>query len=123
MNPERWWRRAAMVTLLVMGTACALAGGGGVEDEEEPVARELTLHVRNDNFYDATVYAVSDSGHRLRLGVARGLSRDRFTFRWPYLELRVVIDLLAAGASLTESLPVSEGDELELTIRPDAHRR
>jgi len=112
-----------MVTLLVMGTACALAGGGGVEDEEEPVARELTLHVRNDNFYDATVYAVSDSGHRLRLGVARGLSRDRFTFRWPYLELRVVIDLLAAGASLSESLPVSEGDELELTIRPDAHRR
>ena len=108
-----------------MGTGgCALAGRGGAdEEEEEPGPREITLHVRNDNFYDATLYAMSESGHRVRLGVTSGLGRGTFRFRWNYQELRVVIDFLAAGTSLTESLPVSQGDELELTISPDAHRR
>jgi hypothetical protein len=128
----RWIRRfrralaPALGCALAVGagwTGCATAGQGALGEEEEPVVRELTLHVRNDNFYDATLYAVSESGYRMRLGVARGLNRETFKFRWPYQDLRMQIDLLAAGASLSESLPVSEGDELELTITPDAHRR
>ncbi|HWP39150.1 MAG TPA: hypothetical protein VNL18_16500 [Gemmatimonadales bacterium] len=109
-------------------TGCAPAGGGGAprvapEDEEERPAPELTLHVKNQNFYDATLYAVSEGGAQRRLGVVRGLRDETIKFRWLHAELRIVINLIAAGAAYTESIPVTEGDELELIIRPDAHLR
>jgi hypothetical protein len=126
-------RGAPVVGLLVWVagaslTGCALVGrGGGTEgtpaDEEPHPAPELTLHVRNQNFYDATLYAVSEGGLQRRLGVVRGLGEATFTFRWLHTELRIAINLIAAGAAYTESVAVTEGDELELIIAPDAHRR
>lgn len=104
----------------VVAAGCALAGRG---PEEEPLNLEITLHVRNQNFYDATLYAVPDGGSRTRLGVVRGFNEETFKFRWLHGEMRIVIDLLAAGATYTESMPVTGGDELELIITPDAHRR
>lgn len=117
-------RIAALWLVAVATGACGLVSRQ-VEEEEfaEPRSRELTLYVRNQNFYDATLYAVSRGGYRLRLGVARGNSEETFVFRWPHLDLRIVIDFLAAGASFTESLPVEEGEELQLIIEADSHLR
>lgn len=113
-----------MLACAALVTGCGAASRAQYEDEfAEPESRELTLHVRNQNFYDATLYALSPGGQRVRLGIARGNSEETFTFRWPHWDLRVVINLLAAGASATHSLPVREGDELELVITPDLHRR
>ena len=109
--------------MVIAVTSCA-HGGGRVEEFDEfaePVNPELTLAVRNDNFYDATLYAVSRGGHRQRLGVVTGNSRGTFKFRWPHDELRVEIQLLAAGGTSSWSMPVSQGDELELVIEPNAH--
>ncbi len=80
------------------------------------------MRVINDNFYDATIYAV-DQGYRRRLGVVGGLKEDTFRFRWSSIDLSVEIRLLSVGTTQTYSLPVDEGDELELRIQPDLHRR
>ncbi|GIW53057.1 MAG: hypothetical protein KatS3mg081_2412 [Gemmatimonadales bacterium] len=123
---KKFFYRSALGIWLVAAAAgaCGLASGRAEEDEfAEPQSRELTLYVRNQNFYDATLYAVSQGGHRLRLGIARGNSEETFVFRWPHLDLRIVIDFLAAGSTFTESLPVEEGDELELIIESDWHLR
>ena len=85
--------------------------------------RDLTLSVRNQNFYDATLYAIAPGHYRQRLGFVTGNSEDTFTFRWSAIELRIEIDLLSVGSTVTEPLPVDEGDELELIITPDLHRR
>lgn len=100
--------------------ACGLAGGGGGEEEPAPEPI-LTLRVENQNFYDATIYALSRGGERQRLGVVGGNNQGTFTFRWLHQELRVLIQLLAGGATATETILVSPGDSLNLVIQPDLH--
>lgn len=101
--------------------ACGLVGGaGGGEDEPRPEPI-LTLHVENQNFYDATLYALSRGGDRQRLGVVGGNNQATFTFRWLQDELRVVIQLLAGGSTATEPILVNPGDSLNLIIQPDLH--
>ncbi|MBI2073671.1 MAG: hypothetical protein HYW06_03095 [Gemmatimonadetes bacterium] len=101
--------------------ACGLVGGGGGAEDEPLPEPILTLHVENQNFYDATLYAVSRGGERLRLGVVGGNNQETFTFRWLLDELRVLISLLAGGSTVTESILVSRGDSLNLIIQPDLH--
>jgi len=108
--------------------ACGLLGRGGSDDPawtHDPRVRELTLHVDNTNFYDATLYALDESGggYRLRLGRVVGHQQETFQFRWAPLDLRIEIDLLSVGSYITHSLPVSEGDQLELRIEPDLHHK
>lgn len=102
-------------------SACSLLSGHGGEDEEPAPAPELTLHVENQNFYDATIYALAQSGERHRLGVVTGNNQGTFTFRWLQNELRVVIQLLAGRSTATEMMLVNPGDSLNLVIQPDLH--
>ena len=120
MRANRWMHLSA--TLLLGG--CALLGGGrsGSEGEDQPrPAPVLTLHVENQNFYDATLYALARSGEQQRLGVVTGNSQGTFTFRWQQDELRVIIRLLAGGSTATEPILVNPGDSLNLVITPDLH--
>ena len=107
------------MTLTISG--CAGSGGQQQVGPEGPRARDLILYVKNDNFYDATLYARDSGGHRQRLGNVTGLSQGTFRFRWTYLDLRIEIALLSVGSTLTPMLPVDAGDELELRIEPDLH--
>lgn len=110
-------------------SACLLNTAGSPEwvDEFENEfgtenAPELTLEVRNDNFYDATLYA-HGSGYKERLGVVNSYSSSTFRFRWPVLDLQIEIDLLSVGSVFTHQMPVDQGETLQLVIEPDAHRR
>jgi hypothetical protein len=94
-------------------------GGGG--DEEPRPAPIITLRVENQNYYDATVYAVTDAGERRRIGRVTGLSHDTFRFRWLHDQLRVLIQLLADGSEVTQPVLVQPGDSLNLVIQPDLH--
>ena len=113
-----------LVGALLVG-GCSLVGGmfGGEPDPDaEPAPKPvLTLHVQNQNFYDATIYAVARSGERQRLGVVTGNNEGTFTFRWLQDEIRVLIQLLAGGAKMTDPILVSPGDSLELIIQSDLH--
>src|SRR5574341_543694 len=116
-------RMMAMVQLGAALTlcACGLGGGGGAAEEEPLPEPILTLHVENQNFYDATLYALSRGGERQRLGVVGGNNQASFTFRWLHDEVRVAIQLLAGGSTVTEPILVSPGDSLNLIITPDLH--
>jgi hypothetical protein len=87
---------------------------------EEPVRRDFAIEVSNDNFHDATVYAVR-GGYRLRIGYVSGFRSDTFKFRWPDGDLRIEIKLLAVGSYYTQVMSVDQGDELQLTILPSLH--
>ncbi|UCG87790.1 MAG: hypothetical protein JSW71_04385 [Gemmatimonadota bacterium] len=114
---------AGVLALIVALSGCSMMGRGGGHDSRDAARdRELTLHVINENFYDATIYAVW-GGYRQRLGVVVGQGEDTFRFRWAPPELSVEIRLLAVGSTMTHSLPVDEGDILELRVQPDLHRR
>ncbi len=118
-------RAAVPLTAALLVGACSVLGrwfGGGPNPNEEPAPDPvLTLHVQNQNFYDATIYAIARSGERQRLGVVTGNNEGTFTFRWLHEEVRVLIQLLAGGSKVTEPILVSPGDSLELIIQPDLH--
>ncbi len=102
--------------------SCALLGHKSKDEEPEPPRpTQITLHVENQNFYDATIYALARSGERQRLGSVNGNGQGTFTFRWLHDELRVIIQLLAGRSTATETIPVNPGDTLELVITPDLH--
>ncbi len=114
-------RRLIGTSGVVMVLAACSLGGGGADDEFAPEpAQEIMLEVRNQNFYDATLYAVSGS-ERVRIGYVGGHATETFSFRWTQLDLRIEVSLLSVGSFFTESMPVDRGDVLELVIEPDAH--
>lgn len=116
----RWRVLPSLLFVCLATTACGLASQGG---SRESHVRDVTLVARNHNFYDATLYTIGPGGSRQRLGRVSGNSNETFVFRWGSLELRIEIDLLSVGSTVTDVLPVDEGDELELIITADLHRR
>ena len=128
-NPAGWPRRGShRFARLALGLAavsllasCSLVhpyfGGGG---DEAPAPKPIiTLRVENQNYYDATVYALSDAGERQRIGQVTGLTHSTFTFRWLHNEMRVLIQLLADGSAVSPSVLVSPGDSVNLVIEPN----
>ncbi len=110
-----------------MFAAFACAGGSGTgapmssvrpADEKE----EISVEVRNQNFYQATVYAYR-AGNRRRLGVVESQSTRSFEFVWFTGDLRFLVDFFANGCILTESLPVDRGDDLLLILEPQDYRK
>lgn len=79
---------------------------------------EIQVTIRNQNFSDASVYAIWRAGSRVRLGSVTGNSTRTFSTAWRGEVIRFEIDFLGGGGYTTQSYPVNEGDHLELTLRP-----
>lgn len=105
---------------LALALSTAAPGGVPVVPQDVPRQGQIAIEVHNDNFHDATVYAVRP-GLRQRLGFVGGFGKDTFKFRWAPGDLRIEIDLLAAGRYYTQVMDVAEGDELQLTILSNLH--
>jgi len=110
----------ALFAVALASTACGLFRRDNPTPDRQ---RDISLHAINQNFYDATFYAIGRGGTRDRLGIVGGNTEEIFRFRWSLLELRIEIDLLSVGSTYTDELPIDEGDELELIITPDLHLR
>ena len=82
----------------------------------------LTVEVQNQNYYPATIHLYR-AGSRRRLGSVDAHQTVSFSFEWPSTSLRFLIDFLAAGCIITESLSVSEDDNLLLVLQPADDRR
>lgn len=117
-------RFAALLTLALLTASCArLLGRASTPDEfDEEQPRHLTVEVDNQNFYDATIYAVQP-GQRMRIGQVVGLTKETFQFLWPSLDLRMEIYLISVGSYYTWPLDVQPGDQLALTVLPNLHTR
>jgi hypothetical protein len=117
-------RLAASPRLLVLATALAAAGcasGGKPNVYREPgEGPNIQITVENQNFKDATVYAVWGAGNRDRLGLVTGNTTQTFTVPWKQGDMRVQVDFIAGDDTVTESMGVNRGDHLQVTIPPSA---
>lgn len=115
-------RRALLCALALILGACGtrtsypgqdpFADGGGT-------AQQVRVRVRNNNFYDANLTAIGDSGRR-RLGTVGGNQSAVFTMPWTFTGgLRIEIDLLAGPTCTTDYITVSPGEDVLLEIMSD----
>jgi hypothetical protein len=92
------------------------AAEGTIGDAEDPV----TMHVKNNNFHDATLWLVSRGG-RVHLGTVTGKTEASFTtpVTSPADVWRVEIDLVGGEWCQTRALTVDPGDVLDLLVAVD----
>ena len=83
--------------------------------------REVSVTIKNENFYDATVYTCRGT-QRDRLGVITSNTTRDFTFRWVTSDLRFLIDFTGGGRYLSQAMQVETGDELQFVITLNLYR-
>ena len=104
--------RPLLATLPFLLVACASSRA----DPFDEGGGSIRIEVDNQNFQDATLYALSSTGRR-RLGRVTGKSQGEFTMDWNFSDpLRIHIDLLAAGSCTTRGLLVSPGEIVQLIV-------
>lgn len=107
-----------LVLLFTSVGACVGTGGqtgspfSGVPGEGE----DIELLVRNLNFHQVTVYTARGGSSVRRLGTVPGKGEATFTMRWHLPDIQLRVRELAGEEYLTETLPVSPGELLELII-------
>ena len=93
------------------GTPASDPFGGGFG---EP--RPVRVEVVNNNFNDATIWAVYPAD-RVRLGTVSGKSQSNFNLRTRTAEpVYMEIDMVGGNRCVTDQLTVDEGDVLRLEI-------
>lgn len=115
-------RSKAALTLLpaaIMLSACAGMGGTSSDPFSGAEGRnEFRLVVENQNFYDATIYALMN-GMRRRLGSVGSNSDGVFTVPLGApQDMRLEISMLAGPTCVTYPIPVDPGDTVRFQIRP-----
>lgn len=110
---------SAMIALVLVVAGCGPLGGGS---RAAPRGHELTLNVKNQNYYDATLYALYQS-RRQQIGTVSGMSERAFSLDWGHPDIRIEIYLLSVGSHFTEPMFIEDGDELELVIDPSLDKR
>lgn len=78
----------------------------------------VIVHVENQNFNDATIYAIVRSS-RVRLGQVAGHAQAEFEVPFRPTDLAFDIDLLAGRTFRTGTVLVSPGDEVFVVITAD----
>lgn len=105
----------ALLTLPVLGCASGSGSGGG-NPFQEGGAQEIRIAVRNLNFNDATVWALSTGG-RHRLGTVSGKTDRTFTLDWSRAQqLRLRIRIQSGRECETRAITTDPGDTLQITI-------
>lgn len=107
-----------MLLLLSVVGSCATATPSVNPFHLTRSAGQIHIEVRNDNFYDATIWAVVSGVRQRKLGVVSGKQNADFTMRWTVARpLQFEIDLLTGNMTCrTDALVVDPGDHLELQI-------
>ncbi|MXX54695.1 MAG: hypothetical protein F4106_09915 [Gemmatimonadetes bacterium] len=116
--------RSRFLTLLLLPVlpvliGCATADTGRADDNPMDPATmegdEIQLLVRNLNFNQVTVYTARGASVR-RLGIVPGKGEATFRMNWHLPDIQLRVKELAGDDYLTETLPVSPGDFLELIL-------
>jgi hypothetical protein len=112
-------RFAGVFALVALCASCSMLGSSSSDvfgDAEGPV----TIHVRNNNFQDATLSLVT-RGRRVFLGTVTGKMETRLTAPVPAPAdvWHVEIDLVGGIWCRTDEIDVDPGDVLDLLIQVD----
>ncbi len=107
------------ISLVLWSAACGTSRARPTSGELGP--QEVSAAIKNENFYDATVYTCPDT-RRDRLGVVTSNQTREFRFRWVSGDLRFLIDFTGAGSHITNALYVETGEQLNLVITANMHR-
>ncbi len=108
---------AALLVVAACATPGRVAERGTPFSDATLEADHIRIHVQNDNFADARLYAVG-RGIRHSLGVVIGKQVRVVDIPWTFSEpLRIEIDLLAGPKCTTRIINADPGDELELRIQ------
>ncbi|MCG6989459.1 MAG: hypothetical protein LJF06_14950 [Gemmatimonadetes bacterium] len=110
-----------ILLLLLLPAGCASATGSANPFAAASGASRIHIKVQNDNFYDATIWAVVNGARQQKLGVVTGKQNADFTMAWTVPRiLQLEIDLMTGNMSCrTDALTVDPGDDLELQITAD----
>ncbi|HEY2065157.1 MAG TPA: hypothetical protein VGG84_04310 [Gemmatimonadaceae bacterium] len=113
--------RHVVIALLVALSGAAACRSASPYDVAEAQPGNITLVVRNNNFNDVDVYAVS-SGLATRIGTVTGNSSATFTLN-PSLvsptDFRIVATPIGGnGRASTGPINVSQGQTIEFTVGP-----
>lgn len=112
----------ASLALCLVATLSGCGSSGRPIPGQDPfsggaVAAQIRIRIRNNNFYDATITAIGDTGRR-RLGTVSGNQTTTFTMPWAFTgSLRLEVDLLAGGTCVTDAITVNPGDQVDLQIQ------
>ena len=109
------------IAALVVITACASSGSlhcltRGSNSRDAVAEGTIRVHVQNDNFMDARLYAIGSSS-RQHLGIVVGKQQAVLEIPWDFSKpLRIEIDLLAGPKCTTDTIEADPGDILDLRI-------
>jgi hypothetical protein len=108
------------LAMLLVVAACATPGQvveRGSPFSDTPLDEDrIRVHVQNDNFADARLYAIG-RGVRRHLGTVTGKQVAVMDIPWTFGDpLRIEIDLLAGPKCTTRTIDADPGDELDLRI-------
>jgi len=107
---------AALALVLAAFTACGVRGTGAD-------TQRVPMVVENQNFYQATIFAILNGG-RVRVGNVHGGSTATMQAPSPPTgQMRVEVRLLAVGAFTSYPVTVQPGDTIRVTVPPDLHLR
>lgn len=114
--------KKTLMSLAALVVIAACATPGSVVERGQPFSRDVVaertirIHVQNDNFMDARLYAIGSSSRR-PLGVVVGKQQAVLEIPWDFSQpLRIEIDLLAGPKCTTDTIAADPGDVLDLRI-------
>ncbi|MGE0160924.1 MAG: hypothetical protein AB7T31_16095 [Gemmatimonadales bacterium] len=110
---------ATLVLALVLG-GCASSGPASQPQVDPFSARgagseDVLLTVQNNDFRDASIYALWN-GVRRRVGSVTGMTSETFRMEWRSEEIQLAIDFVGGGDYVSERVPVTQGDHLDFVI-------
>ena len=118
----RFARLAGSFALAALLAACATSRPGP-ESAPSPfeagagVSDEVLLTVENNDFRDASIYALWN-GVRKRVGSVTGKTSETFRMQWQSEEIQLQVDFLGSNSDdyISERVPVIQGDHLNFVI-------
>jgi hypothetical protein len=110
----------AVCALALSLLGCA-AGPPGSDPRINPFDRavegteDVLLTVQNNDFRDASIYAIWN-GVKRRVGEVTGMTSETFRMTWMSEEIQLAIDFVGGGGYTSERVPVTQGDHLDFVI-------
>ena len=114
-----WRARLLVVPFAALVAACASSGPVPIFSREAGQGENVTIVADNQNFLDATIYAIW-GGSRDRIGMVTGKSSQTFEVPLRGSDLQLQIDLIGSGSMTTDRIGVFQGDHVEVVIPPTA---